>query len=315
MQRTYSSLLFFVLFFTALIAQAQIPPTPPKPKTPAKKDTVKIPVIQKDTIKIDSVTALPYPFKSNQKGGLFLNEIKNMEVIYDPVKGHYIFVEKIGDYLVKHPFYMTAKEYEEYRLTRDMLKYFKDKISAIGGRKKNAAEAQKNLLPTYYSNSELFKNIFGGNKIEVNPQGSVLVKMGLLFQRVENPQLSERNRRSGTFDFGQEINASLNAQVGKRLKVNAAFDTQSTFNFQNQVKLEYTPTEDDILRKIEVGNVSMPIQSSLISGAQNLSSKSFWCKNRITIWKDHSYGCLFSATFANEISASTGRLDHPRIQY
>ncbi|HIP27455.1 MAG TPA: cell surface protein SprA, partial [Flavobacteriaceae bacterium] len=30
------------------------------------------------------------------------------------------------------------------------------------------------------------------------------------------------------------------------------------------------PTEDDILQKIEIGNVSMPLQSSLIKGAQNL---------------------------------------------
>ena len=258
-----------MLFFTALIAHSQIPP-PPKPNVPVKKDTTSVPFIKKDTIKIDSVALLPYPFKSSQKGSLFLNEIKNMEVIYDPIKEQYIFVEKVGDYMIKHPFYMTKKEYEEYRLTRDMLKYFKDKISAIDGKKKNAAEAQKNLLPAYYVKSEFFENLFGGNKIEVNPQGSVLVKMGLLFQRVENPQLSERNRRATTFDFQQEINASLNAQVGKRLKVNAAFDTQSTFNFQNQIKLEYTPTEDDIIRKIEVGNVSMPIQSSLISGAQNL---------------------------------------------
>ena len=165
---------------------------------------------------------------------------------------------------------MTQKEYEEYRLKRDMLSYFKDKISAVGGKKKDSELAQKNLLPKYYVNSSFFENIFGGNEIEVNPQGSVLVKMGILFQKVENPQLSERNRQSTTFDFDQEINASLNAKVGKRLRVNINFDTQSTFNFQNQVKLEYTPTEDDIIRKVEVGNVSMPIQSSLITGAQNL---------------------------------------------
>jgi cell surface protein SprA len=257
-----------VLFFTALTVQAQIPPKPP---VPVKNDTVKIPPVNKiDTTKIETVTNLPYTFKPYQQGSLFLNELRNVEVIYDPVKGQYIFVEKVGDYFIKHPFYMTKKEYEEYRLRRDMLDYFKEKVSAVGGRKKDAAEAQKNLLPKYYVKSEFFENLFGGNAIEVNPQGSVLVKMGILFQKVENPQLSERNRSSTTFDFDQEINASLNAQVGKRLKVNAAFDTQSTFNFQNQIKLEYTPTEDDIIRKIEVGNVSMPIQSSLISGAQNL---------------------------------------------
>src|SRR5699024_7249393 len=46
--------------------------------------------------------------------------------------------------------------------------------------------------------------------------------------------------------------------------------TQSTFDFQNQIKLEYTPTEDDIIQSIEVGNVSMPLNSSLIQGAQSL---------------------------------------------
>jgi cell surface protein SprA len=44
---------------------------------------------------------------------------------------------------------------------------------------------------------------------------------------------------------------SLMGKVGTRLNVNA-YDTQSTFAFQNLIKLEYTPTEDDIIQKIEV---------------------------------------------------------------
>jgi cell surface protein SprA len=59
-------------------------------------------------------------------------------------------------------------------------------------------------------------------------------------------------------------------KVGERLQVTANYDTQSTFDFQNQVKLEFTPTEDDIIRSIEVGNVSMPLNSTLIPGAQSL---------------------------------------------
>jgi cell surface protein SprA len=62
---------------------------------------------------------------------------------------------------------------------------------------------------------------------------------------------------------------SLMGKVGTRLNVNANYDTQSTFAFQNLIKLEYTPTEDDIIQ-IEVGNVSMPLNSSLIRGAQSL---------------------------------------------
>lgn len=43
-----------------------------------------------------------------------------------------------------------------------------------------------------------------------------------------------------------------------------------TFAFQNLIKLEYAPSEDDIVQKIEVGNVSMPLNSSLIKGPQRV---------------------------------------------
>ncbi len=218
----------------------------------------------------DTIQPLPYSFSNNQTGRLFLNDNKELEIIYDPQSGNYILMEKIGDYYIKNPTQMTPEEYKDYRLQRDMLEYSKDKINAISGKTKDASDVQKNLLPTYYVNSNFFESVFGGNQIDVNVQGSILIKMGLIYQRVENPQLSENNRQSTTFDFDQEINASLNARIGTRLRVLANFDTQSTFNFQNMVKLEYTPTEDDIIRKIEVGNVSMPIRNSLVTGAQNL---------------------------------------------
>jgi len=217
----------------------------------------------------DSIPPLPYDFNVNQNAPLFLNSTKS-EVIYDAATGRYIFAEKIGDYLVKRPIYMTAEEYKEYRLNRDMLDYYKSKVSAKDGKKKGSDEAQKDLLPKYYVNSKFFESIFGSNEIEVNAQGSVVVSFGVLFQKTENPRISERNRKSTTFDFDQQISASINAKVGTRLNVNINYDTQSTFDFQNLIKLEYTPTEDDIIQKIEVGNVSMPLQSSLINGAQNL---------------------------------------------
>ena len=222
-----------------------------------------------NTVQNDTISPLPYNFNPTQYGNLYLNGA-NTEVIYDADSGKYIFVEKIGDYYIKSPIYMTADEYKEYRLKRDMLDYYKTKISAVDGKKKGSEEAKKDLLPKYYVNSKFFESIFGGNEIKVNLQGNVLIKMGVLYQKTENPLLSERNRKSTTFDFDQQISASINAKVGTRVNVNINYDTQSTFDFQNLIKLEYAPTEDDIIQKIEVGNVSMPLQSSLIKGAQNL---------------------------------------------
>ncbi|MCB0509887.1 MAG: cell surface protein SprA, partial [Bacteroidetes bacterium] len=42
------------------------------------------------------------------------------------------------------------------------------------------------------------------------------------------------------------------------------------FSFDNQFKLQYTGDEDDIIQLVEAGNVSFPLQTQLITGAQSL---------------------------------------------
>lgn len=189
---------------------------------------------------------------------------------YDPVLDRYIYTEKIGGFNINYPVILTPQEYQKLMLEESMKIYFKEKAAALAGKTAADKEAQKNLLPNFYVNSSFFESIFGGNTIELIPQGSVEMDFGVLFTRQDNPALSPRNRSNLTFDFDQRIQASLIGKIGTRLKVTANFDTESTFDFQNQIKLEYTPNEDDIIRKIEVGNISMPLNSSLISGAQNL---------------------------------------------
>ena len=71
-------------------------------------------------------------------------------------------------------------------------------------------------------------------------------------------------------NFDQRISLGVQGKVGTRVNINAMYDTQATFDFQNIFKLEYAPNEDDIVRKIELGNVNMPLNNSLITGAQSL---------------------------------------------
>ncbi|TRZ45784.1 cell surface protein SprA [Robertkochia solimangrovi] len=188
---------------------------------------------------------------------------------YDPILDRYIYTESVGGYNIKYPIILTAQEYRELVLKEQMKDYFKEKIDAVSGRK-TEEDAQKNLLPNFYVNSNFFESIFGGNTIEVIPTGSVAMDLGVRFQKNDNPALSPRNRSNLSFDFDQRIRLSLLGKIGTRLTINANYDTEATFDFQNLIKMEYTPTEDDILQKVEVGNVSMPINSSLITGAQSL---------------------------------------------
>ena len=190
--------------------------------------------------------------------------------VYDPVSDRYFFNQSVGSFNINYPIILSPQEYEELVLNESLKKYYKDKVNAAEGRLDGSEDLQKNLIPEIYVNSKLFESIFGGNTIEVVPQGSLEIDLGALYTKQDNPSFSPRNRSNFSFDFDQRIGLSLLGKVGTRVQVNANFDTQSTFDFQNLMQIQYEPTEDDIIKKIEVGNVSMPLNSTLISGAQSL---------------------------------------------
>lgn len=189
---------------------------------------------------------------------------------YDPNTNRYIYTRTVDGFNINYPIILTPQEYEELVLRESMRKYFKDKSDAIDGKKEGSEAAKKDLLPRYYVNSSFFETIFGSNTIDVKPTGSVEMDLGVRYTKQDNPAFSPKNRSQTSFDFDQRISMSLNGKVGTRLSVNANYDTESTFAFQNLIKLEYAPGEDDIIQKLEVGNVSMPLTNSLIRGAQSL---------------------------------------------
>jgi cell surface protein SprA len=215
---------------------------------------------------------------------------------YDPILDRYIYTEKIGKFNINYPLILTPDEFQKLVLQEKLKAYYKRMADAQAGQKEGSEEDQKNLLPEFYVNSGLFETIFGGNTINVVPQGSVEVDLGVLFSKQDNPAFSPRNRTNFTFDFDQRISLSLLGKVGTRLQVTANYDTEATFDFQQVVKLEYTPTEDDIIRKIEVGNVNMPLNSSLITGAQSL----FGVKTELQFGKTK-----VTAVYAEQQSQST----------
>src|SRR3546814_4270585 len=85
-----------------------------------------------------------------------------------------------------------------------------------------------------------------------------------------NPMFNERQRRQWGFDFDQRIQMNLTGQIGDRLKLTTNYNTEAQFDFENQIRMDYTGKDDDIVKRIELGNVSMPLNTTLINGTQAL---------------------------------------------
>ncbi len=65
-------------------------------------------------------------------------------------------------------------------------------------------------------------------------------------------------------------NLSVVGNVGDKLKLPISYNTQANFDFENQLKLDYTGTDDEIIKRIEAGNISFASKGTLIPGAQSL---------------------------------------------
>lgn len=179
---------------------------------------------------------------------------------------NYTIYEKVGD-LNFRP--VTTMSFEEFKALQDreMLKsYWQNKARGIDG---ESAVTNRGIIPKIYI-SPILDRIFGGSYVELIPRGYVQLDFGGSFQRIFNPQLPIRQQRNGGFEFDQQINMSVVGKVGEKLAVSATFDNNNSFDFQNNMKVEYTGFKEDILKKLEIGNVSLPLNNTLIQGAQNL---------------------------------------------
>ena len=232
-----------------------------------------MPIDSGDTEKID----LKYPITNSPatsaEGGSSKMDLKDpsnikSSVKYNPNTGKYEVSQKMGDRInYKPPTYMDFDEYLEMQRKKSMADYWKDKKSA---EKEFEEEGKSPIAPQLKIKSRAFDRIFGGNNIDIRPSGSAEVSFGGRISKTDNPVIPIRSRRIATFQFDQNMQLNLLGNIGDKLKVSANYNTQATFDFQNQFKIEYTGYEDEILQKVELGNVSMPLNSQLITGSQSL---------------------------------------------
>ena len=117
---------------------------------------------------------------------------------------------------------------------------------------------------------ESFDKVFGTDAISIVPQGSAELIFGYNFSRIDNPALSEKNRKNGSFLFKEKIQMNVTGSIGDKMQLGINYNTEASFDFENKTKLEYTGKEDEIVKKIEAGNVTFSLPGTLITGSQSL---------------------------------------------
>ena len=225
-------------------------------------------------VNINTPDTLPYPIHE-RKGDVISDNKKSTydfktpsnitdSVVYDFRTRLYTVYEKIGDKYYRTPTTYTFDEYWQLRGRQAEVDYFKKRANTMNLLNRKLTKPRLSL----YDN--LFNRLFGNGKIDITPQGNVDITAGYQGQNVKNPTLPERARRNGGFDFDMNAQVNVNANIGDKLKFPINYNTLANFGQDNQLKLDYSGVDDEIIKRIEAGAVQFPSRSTFIPGAQQL---------------------------------------------
>ena len=203
-------------------------------------------------------------------------------VVYDPKTRRYIVYEKIGNIYYRSTTSYSFDEFWQLRGRQAETEYFKKRSNTLNLLNRGRVKPRLSL----YDN--LFNRLFGNGKINITPQGNVDVTAGYQSQRINNPTLPEKARKSGGLDFDFQAQVNVNADIGGKLKFPINYNTLANFGQDNQLKLDYTGLDDEIIKRFELGNVAFPSRSTLIPGAQQL----FGVKAQVQFGKLYVTGVL-----------------------
>ncbi|HMT66579.1 MAG TPA: cell surface protein SprA, partial [Bacteroidales bacterium] len=207
-----------------------------------------------------------FPWEAKKSSPLFLYNPSNIttRVEYDGRNNQYIIYQKAGTLDFRKPVYMSAEEYRRFEFNQAMREYWDASLRG------DATGYRSSLIPQIEVGGETFDRIFGSNIINIVPQGSAELIFGINISHTENPTISERLRTIPTFDFQEKIQMNVTGTIGDKMQLGINYNTEAMFEFENRTKLEYSGKEDEIIKKIEAGDVTLPLNGTLITGSYSL---------------------------------------------
>ena len=240
-------------------------PAVKKDTTTAKKDTARI--VKKDSAIVTIPITTPGANSMRLREGILDPDPPNLVryIEYNPITNTYVLYEKVGDLLYRPPQYLTFGEYMQYMQKINERNYFKQLSDNYAYRSQ-----QPGFLLQAQVRSQTFEDIFGGSNIDIKPQGSVQAIMAGQINSNQNPLFNTSQRNQFNFNFDQKIQMNVTGLIGTKLKITTNYNTDAQFQFENQVKIEYTGTPDEIVQKVDIGTVSMPLPTTLITGSTAL---------------------------------------------
>ncbi|UCD37436.1 MAG: cell surface protein SprA [Fidelibacterota bacterium] len=153
------------------------------------------------------------------------------------------------------------------------------------------ALAQKKLAGALQSTSaqqarrgrtiELLGTDIAGQRVSLRVSGNVAINGGILYKDQSKSFTNFRANKQWDLDVNQKQRFDIEGTIGDRISVLVHQDSENDFEWENDMKIEYQGEEDEILQRIEAGNISLSLPGTqFATGGGGKSSGLFGFKTQ-----------------------------------
>lgn len=127
--------------------------------------------------------------------------------------------------------------------------------------------------------SRTFHRVFGGDNIGLRVRGSLSIS---IIGQKSYTDLPNVDNTSFDFTLDQTQNISIRGKVGTKVDVDIAQNTES-FDFENSLKITYTGESDEIIQRLEAGNIGLSLPGTRFVSFSGVNKGLFGIKTETKI--------------------------------
>ncbi len=188
----------------------------------------------------------------------------------DSTSDDYLARELVGDSDIRIPLQYGRALYRQRKMEASLERNWSQLISQRRAQQQRRQRGGLGLSITVPGGRQSgFTTIFGKNEVDLRVTGTADIRAGFDYRKSDQQVILGQGARVDP-DFKMNQRLGVTGTIGDKMHVGVDWDTQRQFDYQNQLKLQYSGYEDEIIQSIEAGNVFLQTPSSLIRGGQSL---------------------------------------------
>jgi len=102
----------------------------------------------------------------------------------------------------------------------------------------------------------------GLGRASLRVRGNVNISGKMVFQDQQLVTSSIKDMQNTHLEFDQKQNLNIEGKIGDRITVKMDQDSERDFDWENNIRITYDGHEDDIVQKVEAGNISLSLPAT-----------------------------------------------------